>query len=154
MGDTGPCGPCSEIFYDHGPGVEGGPPGSPDEDGDRYIEIWNLVFMQFDRSGDGAMNPLPAPCVDTGMGLERTASVLQGVESNYHIDILRPIVEAGADVLRAGGSAAAHDFRGPAEFRQLVQLLPPAGLNRHLCDGRADHQHAGGAHRTFRHKYR
>ncbi|NNK37182.1 MAG: alanine--tRNA ligase, partial [Xanthomonadales bacterium] len=70
MGDTGPCGPCTEIFYDHGPGVEGGPPGSPDEDGDRYIEIWNLVFMQFDRNAEGEMKPLPAPCVDTGMGLE------------------------------------------------------------------------------------
>ncbi len=83
MGDTGPCGPCTEIFYDHGPAVAGGPPGSPDEDGDRYIEIWNLVFMQFDRAADGSMNPLPAPCVDTGMGLERLAAVLQHQHSNY-----------------------------------------------------------------------
>ena len=82
MGDTGPCGPCSEIFYDHGPDYEGGPPGSPDEDGDRYIEIWNLVFMQFDRAADGTMNPLPKPCVDTGMGLERLAAVLQHQNSN------------------------------------------------------------------------
>ena len=96
MGDTGPCGPCTEIFYDHGPGVEGGPPGSPDEDGDRYIEIWNLVFMQFDRSADGTMNPLPAPCVDTGMGLERLAAVLQHQHSNYKIDLFSALTQAAA----------------------------------------------------------
>ncbi len=96
MGDTGPCGPCTEIFYDHGPGVAGGPPGSPDEDGDRYIEIWNLVFMQFDRAADGSMNPLPAPCVDTGMGLERLAAVLQHQHSNYRIDLFRALTEAAA----------------------------------------------------------
>src|SRR6202020_812517 len=79
MGDTGPCGPCSEIFYDHGPAIPGGPPGSPDEDGDRYVEIWNLVFMQFDRSADGKLTPLPRPSVDTGMGLERIATVMQDV---------------------------------------------------------------------------
>jgi len=82
MADTGPCGPCSEIFYDHGPGVAGGPPGSPDADGDRYIEIWNLVFMQYDRDAQGRLTPLPRPCVDTGMGLERLAAVLQHVHSN------------------------------------------------------------------------
>ncbi len=98
MGDTGPCGPCTEIFYDHGPGVEGGPPGSPDEDGDRYIEIWNLVFMQFDRSADGAMNPLPAPCVDTGMGLERLAAVLQHQHSNYRIDLFKALTHAAAEL--------------------------------------------------------
>jgi len=98
MGDTGPCGPCTEIFYDHGPGVDGGPPGSPDEDGDRYIEIWNLVFMQFDRAADGAMNPLPAPCVDTGMGLERLAAVLQHHHSNYQIDLFRALTQAAADL--------------------------------------------------------
>ncbi|MBT5670525.1 MAG: alanine--tRNA ligase, partial [Betaproteobacteria bacterium] len=87
MGETGPCGPCSEIFWDHGPNVEGGPPGSPDEDGDRYIEIWNLVFMQFNRDESGVMNPLPRPSVDTGMGLERMAAVLQNVHSNYEIDL-------------------------------------------------------------------
>ncbi len=97
MGDTGPCGPCSEIFYDHGPGVPGGPPGSPDEDGDRYIEIWNLVFMQFDRAADGSMTPLPKPCVDTGMGLERLAAVLQGVHSNYEIDLFRHLIAAAAE---------------------------------------------------------
>src|SRR5216683_814433 len=96
MADTGPCGPCSEIFYDHGPGVEGGPPGSPDADGDRYIEIWNLVFMQFNRDDKGAMTPLPKPCVDTGMGLERIAAVLQGVHSNYEIDLFRDLIRAAA----------------------------------------------------------
>ncbi|TLY73456.1 MAG: alanine--tRNA ligase, partial [Gammaproteobacteria bacterium] len=89
MGDTGPCGPCSEIFYDHGPQIPGGAPGSPDEEGDRYVEIWNLVFMQFERSADGKLTPLPKPSVDTGMGLERTAAVMQGVHSNYDIDLFR-----------------------------------------------------------------
>ncbi|MCQ9616737.1 alanine--tRNA ligase [Paenalcaligenes niemegkensis] len=96
MADTGPCGPCSEIFYDHGPEVWGGPPGSPDEDGDRYIEIWNLVFMQFDRAADGTMNPLPRPCVDTGMGLERIAAVLQHVHSNYEIDLFQALIAGAA----------------------------------------------------------
>lgn len=98
MGDTGPCGPCSEIFYDHGPEVEGGPPGTPEEDGDRYIEIWNLVFMQFERAGDGSMTPLPMPSVDTGMGLERIAAVLQHVHSNYEIDLFRNLLAAVLDV--------------------------------------------------------
>ncbi|NGR09502.1 alanine--tRNA ligase [bacterium SGD-2] len=96
MADTGPCGPCSEIFYDHGPNVWGGPPGSPDEDGDRYIEIWNLVFMQFDRDAAGNLTPLPKPCVDTGMGLERIAAVLQNVHSNYEIDLFRNLIAAAA----------------------------------------------------------
>ncbi len=99
MGDTGPCGPCSEIFYDHGSDVEGGPPGSPDEDGDRYVEIWNLVFMQFDRSADGKMVPLPKPSVDTGMGLERIAAVMQGVHSNYQIDLFANLIAATARTL-------------------------------------------------------
>ncbi|MBT8079365.1 MAG: alanine--tRNA ligase [Gammaproteobacteria bacterium] len=99
MGDTGPCGPCSEIFYDHGPGVEGGPPGSPDEDGDRYVEVWNLVFMQFDRAANGEMTPLPKPSVDTGMGLERIAAVMQGVHSNYEIDLFAKLIEATAKIL-------------------------------------------------------
>ncbi len=98
MGDTGPCGPCTEIFYDHGPTIEGGPPGSPDEDGDRYIEIWNLVFMQFDRTTDGTMVPLPKPCVDTGMGLERVSAVLQGVHNNYQIDLFQALVKAAAEL--------------------------------------------------------
>ncbi len=99
MGDTGPCGPCSEIFYDHGEDVWGGPPGSPEEDGDRYIEIWNLVFMQFDRSADGTMTPLPEPCVDTGMGLERIAAVLQHVHSNYEIDLFDRLIKDAAKLL-------------------------------------------------------
>src|SRR5437016_4815609 len=94
MGDTGPCGPCSEIFYDHGPGIPGGPPGSGEAEGDRYIEIWNLVFMQFNRDDKGAVTPLPKPCVDTGMGLERIAAVLQGVHSNYEIDLFRDLIRA------------------------------------------------------------
>ncbi len=96
MGDTGPCGPCSEIFFDHGAAIKGGPPGSKDEDGDRYVEIWNLVFMQFERSVDGKMTPLPKPSVDTGMGLERTAVVMQGVHSNYDIDLFRGLIRAAA----------------------------------------------------------
>jgi alanyl-tRNA synthetase len=96
MGETGPCGPCTEIFYDHGAHIPGGPPGSPDEDGDRWIEIWNLVFMQFDRSADGVLTPLPKPSVDTGMGLERTAAVMQGVHSNYEIDLFVNLIKAAA----------------------------------------------------------
>ncbi|MDX1348386.1 MAG: alanine--tRNA ligase [Thiomicrorhabdus chilensis] len=98
MGDTGPCGPCSEIFYDHGSDVAGGPPGSPDEDGDRYIEIWNLVFMQFDRAADGTLTPLPKPSVDTGMGLERLAAVMQGVHNNYNIDLFRALVKKASQL--------------------------------------------------------
>jgi alanyl-tRNA synthetase len=98
MGDTGPCGPCSEIFYDHGPDVAGGPPGTPEEEGDRYVEIWNLVFMQYDRSSDGVLVPLPKPSVDTGMGLERVAAVMQGVHSNYDIDLFKSLIRAAADV--------------------------------------------------------
>ncbi|KQR55470.1 alanine--tRNA ligase [Acidovorax sp. Leaf160] len=96
MADTGPCGPCSEIFYDHGDHIPGGPPGSPDEDGDRFIEIWNNVFMQFDMKEDGSVTPLPAPCVDTGMGLERLAAILQHVHSNYEIDIFAALIQAAA----------------------------------------------------------
>ncbi|EBS8504222.1 TPA: alanine--tRNA ligase [Salmonella enterica] len=101
MGDTGPCGPCTEIFYDHGEHIWGGPPGSPEEDGDRYIEIWNIVFMQFNRQADGTMEPLPKPSVDTGMGLERIAAVLQHVNSNYDIDLFRTLIEAVAKVTGA-----------------------------------------------------
>lgn len=99
MGDTGPCGPCTEIFFDHGPDVWGGPPGSPEEDGDRYIEIWNLVFMQYDRQPDGKLQPLPKPSVDTGMGLERIAAVMQGVHSNYEIDLFQQLLKAVANVV-------------------------------------------------------
>ena len=98
MGDTGPCGPCSEIFYDHGPDVAGGPPGTPEEDGDRYIEIWNLVFMQFDRAADGTLTPLPKPSVDTGMGLERLAAVLQHKHNNYDIDLFQNLIKAITDL--------------------------------------------------------
>jgi alanyl-tRNA synthetase len=96
MGDTGPCGPCTEIFYDHGEQHWGGPPGTPEEDGDRYIEIWNNVFMQFNRDEHGVMHPLPKPSVDTGMGLERIAAVLQGVHANYEIDLFRALIAAAA----------------------------------------------------------
>ena len=98
MGDTGPCGPCSEIFYDHGPDVQGGPPGSPDADGDRYIEIWNLVFMQYNRDSAGTLHPLPKPSVDTGMGLERISAVMQHVHSNYDIDLFQSLIKAAARV--------------------------------------------------------
>lgn len=101
MGDTGPCGPCTEIFYDHGDHIWGGPPGSPEEDGDRYIEIWNIVFMQFNRQADGTMEPLPKPSVDTGMGLERIAAVLQHVNSNYEIDLFSTLIKAVAEVTGA-----------------------------------------------------
>ncbi|MDX5151548.1 MAG: alanine--tRNA ligase, partial [Acidiferrobacterales bacterium] len=99
MGDTGPCGPCSEIFYDHGEAIEGGPPGSPNDDGDRYVEIWNLVFMQFNRDASGNMTPLPKPSVDTGMGLERIAAVMQGVHSNYQIDLFLHLINSAAEIL-------------------------------------------------------
>ncbi len=102
MGDTGPCGPCSEIFYDHGPDIEGGPPGTPEEDGDRYIEIWNLVFMQYDRSADGTLTPLPKPSVDTGMGLERIAAVLQNLHNNYHIDLFSNLISSAAGLIGTG----------------------------------------------------
>ncbi|HEX5485288.1 MAG TPA: alanine--tRNA ligase [Limnobacter sp.] len=105
MADTGPCGPCTEIFYDHGADVWGGPPGSPEEDGDRYIEIWNLVFMQFERTADGVLHPLPKPCVDTGMGLERIAAVLQHVHSNYEIDLFQKLIAAAQREVQAQGHA-------------------------------------------------
>src|SRR5208283_4491713 len=96
MGETGPCGPCSEIFYDHGPQIAGSPPGTRGDHGDRYVEIWNLVFMQFNRDDKGALHPLPTPSVDTGMGLERIAAVLQGVHSNYDIDLFKDLIKAAA----------------------------------------------------------
>ncbi|MDH5547241.1 MAG: alanine--tRNA ligase [Gammaproteobacteria bacterium] len=102
MGDTGPCGPCTEIFYDHGPEVAGGPPGTPEEDGDRYVEIWNLVFMQYDRSADGTLTPLPKPSVDTGAGLERVAAVMQKVRSNYEIDLFQALIKAAAAATKCG----------------------------------------------------
>ena len=127
MGDTGPCGPCTEIFYDHGPGVAGGPPGSPDEDGDRYVEIWNLVFMQFDRSADGTMTPLPKPSVDTGMGLERVSAVMQGVHSNYEIDLFRNLIVAAA---RATGTRdlASNSLRVIADHVRATSFLIADGV--------------------------
>ncbi|TVP89382.1 MAG: alanine--tRNA ligase [Pseudomonadaceae bacterium] len=107
MGDTGPCGPCTEIFYDHGADIWGGPPGSPEEDGDRYIEIWNIVFMQFNRSASGEMNPLPAPSVDTGMGLERISAVMQGVHANYEIDLFQNLLAAAAQAIGCANDDAA-----------------------------------------------
>ncbi len=128
MADTGPCGPCSEIFYDHGPGIPGGPPGSPDADGDRYIEIWNLVFMQFNRDDKGVLNPLPKPSVDTGMGLERIAAVLQGVHSNYEIDLFQDLIRAAARETGTEGSLEqfAEGHRGPHSC-----LLVPHSGRRH-----------------------
>ena len=127
MGDTGPCGPCSEIFYDHGPEVPGGPPGSPDEDGDRYVEIWNLVFMQFDRAADGTMTPLPKPSVDTGMGLERVAAVMQGVHSNYEIDLFRNLIAAAA---KATGTTdlASNSLRVIADHVRAASFLIADGV--------------------------
>ena len=106
MGDTGPCGPCTEIFYDHGPAIPGGPPGTPDQDGDRYIEIWNVVFMQYNRDEAGVLNPLPRPSVDTGMGLERISAILQGVHSNYEIDLFQTLIRAAARVTGSTDLAA------------------------------------------------
>jgi len=114
MGDTGPCGPCSEIFYDHGPEVAGGPPGSPEQDGDRYIEIWNNVFMQFNRTEDGVMHRLPKPSVDTGMGLERLAAVLQHVHSNYEIDLFANLLAHTRDAVAASGGSAAIELQTPS----------------------------------------
>merc|ERR1712086_470352 len=99
MGDTGPCGPCSEIFYDHGEDILGGPPGSPEEDGDRYIEIWNMVFMQYNRDSSGEMTPLPQQSIDTGMGLERIAAILQNVHSNYEIDLFQNLLQAAVKII-------------------------------------------------------
>lgn len=123
MGDTGPCGPCTELFYDHGEAVEGGPPGSPEEDGDRYIEFWNLVFPQFDRSADGELVPLPKPGVDTGMGLERMAAILQGVHSNYEIDLFRNLMMA------AGG------FAGITEEAEVLKTASLRVIADHIRSG-------------------
>jgi len=120
MGDVGPCGPCSEIFYDHGEDITGGPPGTPEEDDDRYIEIWNLVFMQYDRDADGTLNPLPRPSVDTGMGLERLAAVLQGVHNNYEIDLFRNLITAACNV--TGVKLGSND-ESDASLRVLVDHL-------------------------------
>src|SRR5467141_1211231 len=129
MADTGPCGPCSEVFYDHGPGIPGGPPGSGEAEGDRYIEIWNLVFMQFNRDDKGAMTPLPKPCVDTGMGLERIAAVMQGVHSNYDIDLFRNLIRAagqlaGTSVLTSNSLRVIADHIRASTFLVVAGALP------------------------------
>ncbi|HEV2285678.1 MAG TPA: alanine--tRNA ligase [Steroidobacteraceae bacterium] len=129
MGDTGPCGPCSEIFYDHGPEVAGGPPGSAEEDGDRYVEIWNLVFMQYNRGADGTLAPLPKPSVDTGMGLERIAAVMQGVHSNYDIDLFKNLIRAagklaGTQVLTSSSLRVIADHIRASAFLVVDGVLP------------------------------
>ena len=129
MGDTGPCGPCSEIFYDHGPEIAGGPPGSPEEEGDRYVEIWNLVFMQYDRGADGKLNPLPKPSVDTGMGLERISAVMQGVHSNYDIDLFKNLIRAagklaGTSVLTSSSLRVIADHIRASAFLVVDGVLP------------------------------
>jgi len=129
MGDTGPCGPCSEIFFDHGPGIPGGPPGSEEEEGDRYVEIWNLVFMQFERETDGTMKPLPRPSVDTGMGLERITAVLQGVHSNYDIDLFKNLIRAagklaGTSVLSSSSLRVIADHIRACTFLIVDGVLP------------------------------
>ena len=123
MGDTGPCGPCSEIFYDHGPDIVGGPPGSPDEDGDRYVEIWNLVFMQYEREPGGALNPIPRPSVDTGMGLERIAAVMQGVHDNYDIDLFKRLLDAIRAIMPREDVGAATSMRVIADHIRSAAFL-------------------------------
>ncbi|RMH50766.1 MAG: alanine--tRNA ligase [Zetaproteobacteria bacterium] len=130
MGDTGPCGPCSEIFYDHGPEIPGGPPGSPDEEGDRFVEIWNLVFMQYDRAADGTLTPLPHPSVDTGMGLERIAAVMQGVHDNYDIDLFRHLIDAAGQItgITAPDAAQQVSLRVLADHLRSVSFLLAEGV--------------------------
>lgn len=131
MGDTGPCGPCSEIFYDHGPSIAGGPPGSENEDGDRYVEIWNLVFMQFNQESDGTLKPLPKPSVDTGMGIERLAAVLQNVHSNYEIDLFCHLIDAAKAIIphaKKQDDAAEKSFRVIADHIRSVAFLIADGV--------------------------
>ena len=129
MGDTGPCGPCSEIFYDHGPEVPGGPPGSPDEDGDRFIEIWNLVFMQFEQHEDGRREPLPRPSIDTGMGLERMTAVMQGVHDNYDIDLFRALTAAAAQAVGSGAADTGNtSLRVIADHLRSMSFLIAEGV--------------------------
>lgn len=128
MGDTGPCGPCSEIFYDHGEDVPGGPPGTPEEDGDRYVEIWNLVFMQYNKDAQGVLNPLPRPSVDTGMGLERMAAVLQHVHSNYEIDLFEHLIEDAASVLGVEASKENKSLRVIADHIRATAFLIVDGV--------------------------
>ncbi|MDX8393612.1 MAG: alanine--tRNA ligase [Mariprofundales bacterium] len=133
MGDTGPCGPCTEIFYDHGADIAGGPPGTPEEDGDRFIEIWNLVFMQFDRDSDGVLHPLPSPCVDTGMGLERLAAVMQGVHNNYDIDLFAGLLAAAGQITNKTYNRAISDNAVNVSLRVIADHVRAVGFL--LADG-------------------
>jgi len=161
MGDTGPCGPSSEIFFDHGPEVWGGPPGSPEEDGDRYIEIWNLVFMQFDRDASGTLNPLPKPSIDTGMGLERVAAVMQGVHSNYEIDLFQNLLKAAAEAT-GHGDATTPSLRVIADHIRSCAFLIADGVLpsnegrgyvlRRIIRRAIRHGHKLGASEPFFHK--
>jgi alanyl-tRNA synthetase len=140
MGDTGPCGPCSEIFYDHGPEVAGGPPGSPDADGDRYIEIWNLVFMQFNRDATGKLTPLPKPSIDTGMGLERLSSVCQKVRSNFETDLFQSIIReiaAIAGVPYHKDTQTDISYQVCADHLRAMTFLINDGTSRHISGSRA-----------------
>ncbi|MBW8813098.1 MAG: alanine--tRNA ligase [Caulobacterales bacterium] len=129
MGDTGPCGPCSEIFYDHGEHIPGGPPGSPDEDGDRFVEVWNLVFMQFEQFADGRREPLPKPSIDTGMGLERIAAVMQGVHDNYDVDLFRTLIAASRELVGgAGGASDSASHRVIADHLRSTSFLIADGV--------------------------
>ena len=146
MGDTGPCGPCSEIFYDHGPDVAGGPPGSPEQDGDRYIEIWNNVFMQYNRDDAGVMHKLPKPSVDTGMGLERITAVMQHVYSNYDIDMfVKLLAAAKAAVDGATGSAhAANSDAASPSLKVIADHIRACAFT--VCDGVIPGNEIGRAH--------
>ncbi|MGC9456410.1 MAG: alanine--tRNA ligase [Halothiobacillaceae bacterium] len=161
MGDTGPCGPCTEIFYDHGPEVPGGPPGSPDEDGDRFIEIWNIVFMQYDRDESGTLTPLPKPSVDTGMGLERLAAVVQGVHSNYDTDIFQRLIReaaalTGAEDLSSSSLKVLADHIRSCAFLVADGILPGnegrGYVLRRIIRRAARHGHKLGQDRPFFHK--
>ena len=161
MGDTGPCGPCSEIFYDHGAQIPGGPPGSPDEDGDRYVEIWNLVFMQYNRDAKGVLTPLPKPSVDTGMGLERIAAVQQGVHSNYQIDLFQHLIHAVAEVTGAS-ERQNHSLNVVADHIRAASFLITDGVLpsnegrgyvlRRIIRRAIRHGHRLGARETFFYK--
>ncbi|WP_368429937.1 alanine--tRNA ligase [Sulfuricaulis sp.] len=158
MGDTGPCGPCSEIFYDHGPGIAGGPPGGPDEEGDRYVEIWNLVFMQYNRDAQGKLTPLPKPSVDTGMGLERIAAVQQGVHSNYRIDLFQNLIRAAVAVTGAT-ERQSHSLNVVADHIRAAAFLITDGVMpsnegrgyvlRRIIRRAIRHGHRLGARETF-----
>ncbi len=161
MGDTGPCGPCSEIFYDHGAQIPGGPPGSPDEDGDRYVEIWNLVFMQFNRDARGVLTPLPKPSVDTGMGLERIAAVQQGVHSNYQIDLFQNLIRAAVEITGAA-ERQSHSLNVVADHIRAAAFLVTDGVLpsnegrgyvlRRIIRRAIRHGHRLGARETFFYK--